>query len=289
MTRRDRDDTNAIPAPGNQDDFELHPLAPSERSSIYRVDRSDHSFLEPHTESCIGDSSSLLSANKHDVSSTKSPSSSAQQVERLRYHPSLWRDSYIWMQDYVIACLSLGCIVAIVIVLAVMHHRSLSDWNLPISPNAIVSVFATISKSAMLLTMAEGMGQLKWVYFQRKSQKLRDFEYYDNASRGPWGSLKLITFIGGRHLAASAGALIIVLSLAMDPFAQQVLNYRTRMAVKTNVTAVIGKTMAFDSGMQDIMAANADSDYSYKHEEFASKLIPVNVLRFLQKPLAVPF
>ena len=174
------------------------------------------------------------------------------------------------MKDYVVACLSLGCIVAIVIVLAVMHHRSLSEWSLPISPNALISVFTTISKSAMLLTMAEGMGQLKWVYFQRKAQKLRDFEHYDNASRGPWGSLKLITFIGGRHLAASAGALIIILSLAMDPFAQQVLDYRTRMVVTTNATATIGTTVAFDSGMQDFMGASDNSDYSYKNTKFAS-------------------
>ncbi|KAF1975837.1 hypothetical protein BU23DRAFT_68793 [Bimuria novae-zelandiae CBS 107.79] len=50
-----------------------------------------------------------------------------------------------------------------------------------------------------------------------------DFELFDNASRGPWGSFMLLLRTKGRSVAA-LGAAIILFALAMDPFFQNVVN-----------------------------------------------------------------
>lgn len=43
----------------------------------------------------------------------------------------------------------------------------------------------------------EGIGQLKWQWF-KTSHPLYDLQKYDEASRGPWGALKLLRSIRNR-------------------------------------------------------------------------------------------
>ncbi|KAF2831102.1 hypothetical protein CC86DRAFT_401656 [Ophiobolus disseminans] len=66
------------------------------------------------------------------------------------------------------------------------------------------------------------ISQLKWLWFAR-SKPLADFDQFDLISRGPWGSILLITHLRSRHLAA-CDALITVFALAIDPFTQQLIH-----------------------------------------------------------------
>ena len=68
-------------------------------------------------------------------------------------------------------------------------------------------------------------GQLKWRWF-RKDRPLDDVAQYDSASRGPLGSTTLLWRLGLRHPLASCGALITIVMLVIDPFAQQIIRYR---------------------------------------------------------------
>lgn len=78
----------------------------------------------------------------------------------------------------------------------------------------------------MLLATTESIGQAKWILFRKKYQKLVDFNIIDEGSRGPWGAFQLLyRFWDGRTVLASAGAFIVLASLAVDPFTQQVLSY----------------------------------------------------------------
>ena len=181
---------------------------------------------------------SSMQADRQTPEVMRSPE---QQYSRLR-----WNN--MWIREYFVIFLSLGCMAAIAIILIAVHGKPLSRWRLFASPNALISIFAAISKSAMLLALAEAISQLKWIYFQSKAQRLQDFQTFDDASRGPWGALKLLATIGVRAWIASVGALIIILSLAMDPFVQQILKYRTQMVIAINATATIGTANVFDSG-----------------------------------------
>ena len=78
----------------------------------------------------------------------------------------------------------------------------------------------------MLLAATESIGQAKWLLFRKQSRTLVDFNTIDEASRGPWGAFQLLyRFWDGRTILASAGAFIVLTSLAVDPFIQQILSY----------------------------------------------------------------
>ena len=90
-------------------------------------------------------------------------------------------------------------------------------------------------------------GQLKWRWFQTK-HVLEDMVKYDSASRCPLGALSLLWTLGLRHSLASLGALIIVLVLAVYPFAQQVVRYHGCSMPVENQVATIPRTNSFESG-----------------------------------------
>ena len=86
----------------------------------------------------------------------------------------------------------------------------------------------------MLLAATESIGQAKWLLYRKQSRNLADFQTIDEASRGPWGAFQLLyRFWDGRTILASAGAFIVLVSLAVDPFTQQILSYPSVSYVTT--------------------------------------------------------
>jgi hypothetical protein len=87
---------------------------------------------------------------------------------------------------------SFVCVVAIIGVLWFYDGKRQPEYVLSgITLNAYVSVFAAVSKAALILPVSEAIGQLKWVWFQNEAP-LWDFQLYDAASRGPWGAFMLL-------------------------------------------------------------------------------------------------
>lgn len=60
-----------------------------------------------------------------------------------------------------------------VIVLVEFDGKLLSSWVWAVSPNAVVSILSTASKAAMIMTVAECISQLKWIYLGRHGQQGR--------------------------------------------------------------------------------------------------------------------
>ncbi|KAF2010547.1 hypothetical protein BU24DRAFT_318026, partial [Aaosphaeria arxii CBS 175.79] len=80
-----------------------------------------------------------------------------------------------------------------VAVLCEVNKKPIEDWKLPIQPNALVSVFSTVAKSAMLVPITSGLGQLKWIHFDSSTARyVQHLDVFDEASRGPWGSLMIL-------------------------------------------------------------------------------------------------
>lgn len=98
-------------------------------------------------------------------------------------------DWWIWELFAMIS--SLISFVAIVLVLRLHEGRPVPDWPFSITISSMISIFATIMSATMLVPIAEGISQAKWHWFQQY-HVLRDMDVYDQASRGPWGSLKML-------------------------------------------------------------------------------------------------
>ena len=137
----------------------------------------------------------------------------------------------------------------------------------------------TLCRITLAFTIAEGIGQLKWVFFEQREHKLSDFEQFDEATRGPWGATCFIWKINWRALVATFGAIMAILILAMDPFSQQVIYYSTRAVNVEDATATVPSARFYDSGAlfatlgQENKSASFDPDPSLSS---TSASIPIN-------------
>ncbi|KAF2797187.1 hypothetical protein K505DRAFT_226392, partial [Melanomma pulvis-pyrius CBS 109.77] len=128
------------------------------------------------------------------------------------------------------------CTTLTATILFLLNGKSLNLWTLPIQPNSLVAIFSTIAKSALLVSIGECISQLKWMHFDDVRPKaLSQIQVFDDASRGPWGSLVLLwktrkSFNRAESppVLALLGAAITILMLAFEPFAQQVIGFSTR-------------------------------------------------------------
>ncbi|KAH7305592.1 hypothetical protein B0I35DRAFT_444082 [Stachybotrys elegans] len=163
-----------------------------------------------------------------------------------------------------ISCLFVGFIFlsAAVTLLASINAQALSDWPLPIQPNSMISVFMAISKSALLAPVAECISQVKWIRFSSSSLPLSHFQRFDEASRGPWGSLKLLmrpVHFGRISVFAS---ILTIGVLALDPFVHQILSCSTRTAPLGNGTATFATAQALaDSDPLSLQASIVNGIY----------------------------
>ena len=157
----------------------------SEVTTQILEDASTGEHERPNQEEPIATTSLLPEPNQ------PSPFAKEPRSTLSRYLSDWWlMESLSW----VICALS---IIAIVIILRVYDQKRLPQWPLSITINTAISLFATISQMAMLVPVTESISQLKWIWFTKRAQRLSDLDAFDQASRGPWGSLLLIAKLRG--------------------------------------------------------------------------------------------
>ncbi|KAL1853391.1 hypothetical protein Plec18170_005388 [Paecilomyces lecythidis] len=159
-----------------------------------------------------------------------------------------WAGSWAW--EIGGSILSVICIALLIGFLAYVNGMAYGSWQYTVSPNAVVSVITAFAKAAMLIPVSSCLGQLKWG--QRGHQKpMRLYHFYvlDQASRGPYGALEVFWTIGSA--LAILGSLLTVLSVAIDPFTQQILSFPTREVHELNLTASAQKAQVYAPAWAD--------------------------------------
>jgi Protein of unknown function (DUF3176) len=131
-----------------------------------------------------------------------------------------------WLWEILSITTSLICMFGIVVTLKVFENKPLPALPSGITFNALISVLATLSKASTLVAVAACISQLKWQWFG-ETRKMRDFEIFDQASRGPWGSLQLLAKTRSPWLVG-LGAAITIVAIGIDPFMQQVIQLTLR-------------------------------------------------------------
>lgn len=146
-----------------------------------------------------------------------------------------------WFWEIVSITFSAACFIAICSVLLGYDQKAMPNFPTGLTLNTIVSILATASKSALLCMVGTSIGQLKWIWFQGgKKRPVYDLQSFDDASRGPWGSVMvLLRYSRNGSFVLSLGAIITILSLAFDPFIQQVLRFPVRQVISSSSTAAI--------------------------------------------------
>jgi Protein of unknown function (DUF3176) len=99
-----------------------------------------------------------------------------------------------WLVEFIFLAVAALFLVLILILLAIYNHQPLqtsgSGW-FSSTPSSTLNFLVTSMKTAMLLPVASGIAQLKWKWFEDE-KKLADVEVFDDATRGPVGSLQLL-------------------------------------------------------------------------------------------------
>lgn len=161
-------------------------------------------------------------------------------------HSTLVLGDWIW--EFAAAILSFTCLAAAVVVLSVYHGKPLSKWNFlfDANPNTVIAILSTLSRTALLVPVASCISQLKWIHLATSTRSLRDVQTFEDASRGPWGGLELIWRLNVKSKLAAWGSCITILTLAMGPFAQQLVSYPTRLQYAPDATFY--SAQIYDSG-----------------------------------------
>lgn len=97
-----------------------------------------------------------------------------------------------WILEIAGLIVSIACLAAIVIILAIHDRQPFSSWTFYLSLNTVVSILATISKATVLLGVTAAISQDKWNTFKAGPRPLKLFQDIDQASRGGMGSLRAI-------------------------------------------------------------------------------------------------
>ncbi|KAF2238078.1 hypothetical protein EV356DRAFT_529569 [Viridothelium virens] len=141
-----------------------------------------------------------------------------------------------WKLELFTAFLVVTAFAVLISVLLSFSGRPQTAWSLHwLSLNGFVALLATLLQSALLALASEGISQGKydWFWGKRKRQRyegqpLRDLQIFDDASRGPLGSIKLLWRLKAWHLP-SLGAALMLMILALPTFTQQILSVEYRL------------------------------------------------------------
>ena len=187
----------------------------------------------------------LLSPNSAYVSVSQQDKSPPQKPKKrkwkLRYKDCI--PKHVWASEIASVVLAFAMLAAIVVLLTMRQDKPLPDWPSLLGINSLVAIFSSVFKVALLYSIVEGISELKWIWFAT-AKSVNDFDSFDSASRGPWGAAKLLV----KHpsnIFASLGACIMILSVAIDPFTQQVLRFYNCQIAIDGSTATIARTNSY--------------------------------------------
>lgn len=149
-----------------------------------------------------------------------------------------------WRLEMFSSSMNLILFGLIIAIFCTMNNRPLDDWPLKISLNAVISILTTACSAAMMHSVSASISQLKWLHFKTRPRRLFNLEAFDEASRGPYGSVKFLLSV--KWNLATIGALITLLRLGFAPFTQQVIDLHPREVVTPDSNAAYGYTHAYD-------------------------------------------
>lgn len=141
---------------------------------------------------------------------------------------------------------SLACMAGLILILFRVQDTPSTTWRLFIGLNATVALLVTAAKASLLMAVSACLGQAKWTYFGKRTRHLRHLDILDEASRGPVGALKTLVQIPWG--LATVGAFIVLLAVAVDVFAQQVVKLESDFIQVNDGSATFRYAQSYDTG-----------------------------------------
>jgi hypothetical protein len=105
-----------------------------------------------------------------------------------------------WIMEILAAVASVILLVVLVVFLRVYDGKTMTHWPAGITINTIVAAISMVIRVAFMFMVGSVLSQGSWNWVsgsKRSASRLSDLELFDSASRGAWGSLKLLWRLKG--------------------------------------------------------------------------------------------
>ncbi|KAH8680706.1 hypothetical protein BX600DRAFT_2919 [Xylariales sp. PMI_506] len=168
-----------------------------------------------------------------------------------------------WAWEAFNTCVLLVAIVAVVVTLHVHDGQPLPQWPLSITINALLAIYVFIMKASMALILGSCVGQLQWSWY-RSPRSMKDMVHYHWARFSPIGSFAWLIFHQLRQPLVALAALITILSIAVDPFIQQLAQTADCTAPLLGAQASVARTnyLGYESVPSSLQASVISGFYA---------------------------
>jgi hypothetical protein len=158
---------------------------------------------------------------------------------------------------------SFGVLGAMIGTIYPYQRKPRPQWPSSISINALLSIYATVFKTALISVVGSCISQNQWIC-SAVERPLYDLVRYNKAGQESLEALRWLWWNKLRQPVASLGAFIFVVAVAIDPFVQQLVQY---VDCSVNLTrdpelAGIPRTSFFNPTMFHQGAGNNDAPSS---------------------------
>ena len=138
----------------------------------------------------------LLTKCSHEISNDKEARTSIREKNRVKRLPPTKQIFLSWWPEIAWCAFNTALLITLAAILKAYDKQPARQWT--VSLNTVVAAVSTICRASMAIPVSEGLSQLKWNAFARSQRPLIDLQTFDQASRGPFGSLILLSKTRGR-------------------------------------------------------------------------------------------
>ncbi|KAK1481736.1 hypothetical protein CTAM01_13896 [Colletotrichum tamarilloi] len=188
----------------------------------------------------------------------------------------------IWALE--IACIVLSTLLIGVIIVVLLKYDSQVQpkWPFEATLNSFLALFTTLAKAAFMVSVCACISQSQWAWLNANGvpRSLYDFELIDQASRGAWGSLILLSRFRFRHFVV-LGALLTAISALTSPITQLSIKYsQEEMLVAKEATGSQATTQA----VRDLMYPRDKLESAIRFASYQTSFLDYENF---QKPLPI--
>lgn len=199
----------------------------------------------------------------------------------------LWTSLRSWKWELATWLLGTTALGAIITLLILYRDKPVKNWPVGFSLATTIAALSQVAQSALLVSVSACIGQLKWSYLRNERSTL-DISRFEEASRGPRGSLMLL--LSTRPHLVSVGAIATILLLGFSPFAQQsvTIEVRSTNGISSPTSAIIGRSVQYVNDATNASFVEYDLDsqsrISIMYHPHMSKGILAGILDDVSSP-----